>query len=476
MSEPCAERRTSGALVGRSEATAAGERERSAEARFGAQRFLVRRRGSSSSAARNERSVLGHQERSDCCHPSVRPAAHVQPAAEHRRSAHGRSARDLRDARAIAPATPVLRTGGRGTLRTPVAAEAVGRRPPESRHPSPPMPRALTQAEIDHYREHGWLRIERRVRGRGARRARPRPRLADRDVGRHRARLARALAPGLHGRRDRGGHAPRRDARRPPLLAGVGARDALAAARRRARGPARARRRAPPLDAAREAARHRPPVPDAPGRAVLPARRRPLRRHARAPRRHERRERLHPLPRRLPPPRAARAHHARRRLRAAPADRRLPARRQRARARPPRRRRGLPPVHDPRLAPQHDRAACGGSSASASAIPTTASSAASPCGGRGRCCAAAVRGPRARTRSRRRSDEHRLRTWTRRRDARHPPHPHGRRARGVLPALPGAGPAPARPRVRRGQPDAGARRPRRAGPRRRRRPGGERHA
>ena len=127
-------------------------------------------------------------------------------------------------------------------------------------------------------------------------------------------------------------------------------------------------------------------------------------------------------------------------------------------------------IHGSRL--QHDRphAAAGPRRLPPSGQPP--GSAGSPRGGRGRCCAAAVRGPRARTPSPRKSDEHRLRTWTRRRDARHPPHPHGRRARGLLPAVPGARPAPARPRVRRGQPDAGARRPRRPGPRRRRRPGG----
>ena len=144
------------------------------------------------------------------------------------------------------------------------------------------MPRALTQPEIDHYREHGWLRIEGVFEGEELD-------ALDRDLDWLIETWA-VTARGWRGPwRQEYMDAETEEATRlvamhdVHLYSQAWARgDALQTARRRARGPARAGRRAPPLDAAREAARHGAPLPDAPGRAVLPARRRPLRRHARS--------------------------------------------------------------------------------------------------------------------------------------------------------------------------------------------------
>ena len=126
---------------------------------------------------------MGHQERSDCCHPSGGPAAHVRSSS----GAPPIRPRSIRPGPSRCPRDSPCDTGS----ANPVGADPAdagggggsGPAPTGIAASFPPMPRALTQPEVDHYREHGWLRIERRLRGRGARRARPRPRLADRNLG-----------------------------------------------------------------------------------------------------------------------------------------------------------------------------------------------------------------------------------------------------------------------------------------------------
>ena len=84
-----------------------------------------------------------------------------------------------------------------------MAAEAVVAGAHRNRGILPAMPRALSQAEIDHYREHGWLRIERVFEGEELD-------ALDRDLdwliadlGDEGRTVGPGLAKGLHGCRDR---------------------------------------------------------------------------------------------------------------------------------------------------------------------------------------------------------------------------------------------------------------------------------